>query len=189
MSQADKPTCRHCNETFGNAGAKANHESACPYNPENAPDQHTRQPQGQQAAPPARQPQGEAAPPARRGGGAGVGGTLVDAAIAVADDDLPQEARRSAIRNGLGMVGDAIFRWQEYRERKMEEQDRRAANVELQEVVEYPTCECGYQFGGEDIGLNQEKARCPSCDRLYEIIDVPEEGGDNPADFSQGMDT
>lgn len=166
---AANTTCDYCGETLGNAGACANHERACPYNPENAPEAR-QQPQQQQAPRPARRQPQQGQPPARQQGRS-AGDTLVDTAIAIADDDMPLEVRADAIRGGLGIVGDAIVRYQEYRDRKMEEQRNRAKRAELGEPQEYPQCECGHTFGPEEIGLNQSEVQCPDCTTVYEIVD------------------
>lgn len=184
-------TCQYCGREFGNEGAKTNHERACDSNPTNqgGGQAHASQQaqRGQQARPPARQQQ-----PAQQGGqmapanqGASAGGSLADAFIAMTDGDLPAEQRRDAIKGGLGVVGDMIFRYQEYRERKMDMQRQRAQNVQLEEETAYPECnECGYQFGAEDIGINDSQVRCPECTKLYTVRDGGDEG--EPIDAQPG---
>lgn len=158
---ADDLTCRWCGEPKGNAGALAQHESACDHNPDNHPEVSDV---------PERQEPAETRPATQRAESAG--GTLADALIAATDNDLPADARRDAIRGGLGIVGDAIVRYQTYREQKMQQQRQRAENVELEPVKSYPQCECDYQFGPDDIGINDSEVRCPGCDRLYHVRDV-----------------
>lgn len=168
-------TCRYCGQSFGNAGAKTNHERACDQNPQS---QQAAPAQGQPHAPqPAQQQQAQ---PATYQGADSPGGTLADAAIAAVDDDIPADARRQALKNGLGIVGDAIVRYQSYRERKMQQQRERAANADLEPVTEYPECDCGYQFDGTDVGLNIDEVRCPDCNALYRVVD-----GDQAQDAPQ----
>lgn len=159
----DDNICRWCGQDFGNAGALTQHERACEGRSADPVDQNTDKP-----ARPAPQQDSQPAP---YQGAESAGGTLVDAAMAVADDDLPAQARGQALKGGLGVVGDMFMRYQEYRDRKMQEQKKRASAVELEEVVDFPECDCGYQFDGDDIGLNNEQVRCPSCDRLWQIRD------------------
>lgn len=156
------PTCEYCGTELGNEGAKKQHEDACDSNPANRGDGQTREL--------ARADQGRA--PARRGGGDGE--NVVDSFIRLIDDDLPAHERTKGARGVFGAVMEGIDRYQEYREKKMQSQDERARNVDIEQATEFPACECGYQFGGDDIGLTDDRVRCPECGRLYEIID-PEE--------------
>lgn len=159
--------CQYCGKDCGNEGAKTNHEEACDENPAN---------RGEETTPARRQPREQARPPAQgHDGGGSAGGTLADAFIAATDDDLPAEARRDAIRGGLGIVGDFFVRYQDYRQQKMQQQKQRAENVELEPVEAYPSCrKCEYQFGPEDIGISDTEVRCPDCGELYEVRDATE---------------
>lgn len=159
-------TCTYCGRECGNAGAKKNHEEACDENPDNAGGQRARPPARDQG----RQADRRADPPARRDEGRGTGDALADGLIAAIDDDIPQQTRTQAITEGLGAVGTIISRWQEHRQQKMEMREERAKNVELEPVEDLPACgECGYQFGAEDIGLKDEKVRCPECNTVYRL--------------------
>lgn len=157
--------CQYCGKDCGNEGARTNHERACPENPANQGTQN-------RATPARREPKPSETRPVRQSESASAGGTLADALIAVSDDDAPLEARQKAVKDGLGIIGDAIARYQSYREKKMQQQEMRAESAELEEVVEYPVCECGYQFGPEEIGINNTQVRCPECRKLWEIKDV-----------------
>lgn len=154
-------TCDYCPKEVGNEGAKAQHERACEHNPANQQTQTQPAPQTQQ-----QQPQTMDARSA--------GGSLADLLIAATDDDLPADARAGALRGGLKLVGDAFVRYQEYRTKKNALLDDHARSVDLGDPDElpYPVCgECDYQFDGDDIPMNAETVRCPSCDKLYPIED------------------
>lgn len=166
MSQADGPTCQYCGEPFGNAGAKANHERACPHNPENAPD--TAPQQGQAAAPPTRQPQGQGGPmtPAQGGGlGAGLADTLY---VLRNFDEMPSDVRRETVSQATSIAGSALNRWLDLREADIQRQEEMAKNAQLEPADEFPTCpECDYQFDADDLG--GDSVRCPSCDSLFNV--------------------
>lgn len=167
--------CQYCGKPVGNEGALKQHEDACDHNPNNQPEPKGGQ-EPRRDVPQRREPAQDARPARQGGGGANLGGTLADAFIAVTDDDLPAEARQDAIKSGLGIVGDAFIRYQNYRQQKMEQQRNRAQNVELEEVNEFPQCnECEYQFGPEDIGMKDSEVRCPGCSKLYRVNDMPGE--------------
>lgn len=101
------------------------------------------------------------------------GGKVAGDLVRVLDPDMPARERAQGAQGILGFIFEGATRYQEYRERKLEEQERRARNVELEPAIEYPDCgECGYQFDGDDIGLNDDRVRCPDCNALYNIRDV-----------------
>lgn len=129
--------------------------------------------EGESADPPARR-EAETPAPTRARGGSDVVGDLVR----VFDDDMPARERAEGARGVLGFIAEGAARYQEYRNRKMQEQERRARSVELEPAIDYPECtECGYQFDGDDIGLTDERVRCPGCDALYNVRDVGEAEG------------
>lgn len=165
--------CGYCGRDCGNPGARANHEAACDENPDN---QEARPRHPSQAAdghaPARRDSPAQNAVQRQDAPGQNHGGVLVDAAIALTDDDLPSQTRAKALRSGLGIIGDGIVRYQQYRERKMEEQRSRAKSVELGEPEDYPQCKCGYTFGPDDIGLTDREVRCPDCSTIYPIRDA-----------------
>lgn len=147
------PACQYCGRTIGNEGALAQHEASCNRAPETAEAPTTHD--------------AEAPAPATEGG------RVVDSIIRVFDDDLPATERTQGARGVLGFVMDGVDRYNEYRQRKLEVQDQRAQNVELEPAVEYPACdECGYQFDGDDIGITDEQVRCAGCGKLYHIRDA-----------------
>lgn len=168
--------CEYCGKDCGNAGAATQHEDACDFNPSN---------QGQQTQAPARRQAGDqqAQPPDRQGRDAPqtAGGALADGVITAVDDDASVGERVGAIQSLMGVVGDGVERYQQYRESRMEEQRQRAANVELERIPDYPDCtECGRQLGPEDIGSDDEIV-CPECGAHYRVIE-PADGQDEPID-------
>lgn len=167
-SDSEPPVCQFCGKECGNEGAKSNHEQACPENPANKPQQ-------QQSA--SQQPvrDSQQAEPAQPHNSTSAGATLAETFIAATDDDLPTGRRAQTLRKGLEIVGDAIDRYTLYRQQKQEQQRQRATNIELEEATEHPTCKCGYQFDGDDIGVTDSHVRCPECEALYEIRDETEQ--------------
>lgn len=173
-------TCQYCGRDCGNAGAKTQHEDACEANPANGgggggdrrPARQTdRQQQGGQ-------------PPVTRGGPADAGADVVDSFVALTDEDAPRQARVQGAQGVVGFVAGMWDRYNEYRDAKMNEQDRRAQSVDLKPADVYPECqECGYQFTGDDVGLSAETVQCPECGRVYEVIEQdPEEVPAEPVD-------
>lgn len=156
---SDDVTCQYCRRELGNAGARANHERSCDENPAN---------QQRERAPARREPQqqGELA---QADGPAGPGAELADLGIALLDDDVAPEQRGQALGGLLGLAQQGVNRYNQYRQAKMEEQERRAQQVELEKVTELPECECGYQFDADEIGLNDERVRCPDCNALWRL--------------------
>lgn len=146
------PSCQYCNRTIGNEGALAQHERACEANPNTPTDLAPR----------------EGASPALAGGD-----HPVDSLLRVIDDDLPVTERTRGARGIIGYVFDGVDRYNAYRERKMEIQDARARNVDLEPAVDYPICStCDYRFDGNDIGVSDDHVRCPNCHALYAIRDA-----------------
>lgn len=169
MGEAD---CQHCGKNCGNAGAKTQHEKACPYNPENMPESG-----GQNV--PATQPQttGQSSAGMVPADGNRTGGAdLVDSIVRLTDPEAPTQARAQGAKGVFGFVVNGLERYQEYRETRMEQADARAQSVDLQPADRYPECiECGHQFDGEDIGLMNEQVKCPGCGKVYDVIDAPVE--------------
>lgn len=160
--------CQFCGRDCGNAGAKTQHEAACPQNPANAQQEPARRAGGADPPQPGQQ---ETAPAMPSGQGAG---ELFGSIVRVVDPDLPPEERARGARGVLGFLGDGFQWYQSYRQRKMEEQEMRAQQVELGEPenLPFPKCKnCGYQFDEDDIGLSDNKVRCPECTTLYPIIE------------------
>lgn len=118
---------------------------------------------------PARKPQQQETAPAQAGGG-GMSGTQT--AIALLDSDVDTEKRAEAVDQAAGIIGNAARELLNYQNQKKQAQDQRAQNAELEKAVQYPECECGYQFDGEDIGLSDETVRCPDCDMMWNVVDV-----------------
>lgn len=124
--------------------------------------------------------------PARRGGGQGQGGApaqqgggadVLSDVFAVADDDVPTQRRAQAASNVLGGLGNAVQKFMQYQDQKRQAAEKRASEVELVET-DLPTCEredpdtgsvCGYQFGPDDIGVSNERVRCPECGAVYDL--------------------
>jgi rubredoxin len=125
--------------------------------------------------------------PARQGGGQDRGGApargragesdVLSDVFAVADNDVPTQRRAQAASNVLGGLGNAVQKFMQYQEQKRQAAEKRAAEVELVET-DLPTCKrenaetgsvCGYQFGPEDIGVSNERVRCPECGAVYDL--------------------
>lgn len=165
----DALTCQYCpRDDFGNAGARASHEAACDQNPANQ-ESGGGGGREQRAAPPARREaegQGELAMAEEQGPGS----RLADIGIALFDDDVAPQKRTEAVGGLLGLAQQGVNRYNQYRQAKMAEQEERAKNVELEKVADLPKCgECDYQFGPDDIGINDERVRCPECQSLWRI--------------------
>lgn len=158
--------CDYCGKDCGNAGAATNHETACEANPANRGDA------------PARAQRAEAVPATPSEQPSTTGGALADGLITAADENASVGERVGAIQALVGVVGDGIERYNQYRERQMEEGKDRAARVELEPIPDYPECvECSAQLGPEDIGTNNEEIKCPSCGKHYRVIDPEEPAG------------
>lgn len=110
---------------------------------------------------------GEERRPARREtGGQGAG---MDDVIALFDDDVDTRRRAESAKNVLGGLGGIAEKLMNYQEQKKQAKEARAEQVEL-EQSNLPACDdCGYQFDGDDIGLNTSTVRCPECAAVYEI--------------------
>lgn len=163
MGQSDA-TCQYCGKDCGNAGGKANHESSCPENPANQnADDGARSAEIRRA-----EPQGAA--PAPADGAETAGAAAGDLLFTLTHgDDLPPEARANAVSQGIGLLGQVVDRYQRLRFRNEEMKEQRAQQATLERAVDYPECgDCGYQFGAEDIG-NDDQVRCPECNALWNI--------------------
>lgn len=115
------------------------------------------------------------APTPRDGGELeGHGEDIGESFIRAVDTDLSTGERLRGLR-GLVSAGLDLADWyNQYRERKMEEQELRAQRIELGDpkTLPFPECdECGYQFDESDIPLNAIRVRCPECTTLYPVID------------------
>jgi len=132
------------------------------------------EPDRQQGRAPARQDEGQqqGGAPARQGGG----GSIVEDVFAVVDDDVPTRRRAQAASNTIAGFGGIVQKFMEYQDQKQQAAEKRASEVELVET-DLPTCraemddgsECGYQFGPEDIGVSNQRVRCPECQSVYDI--------------------
>lgn len=166
---ADAAICKYCGKDCGNAGARTNHEPACPENPDNQSggDRRRRDPGDRRRDVPDRRDGGEIAP---RGDQGGAGAALADIGIALFDDDVEPQQRGQALGGLLGLAQQGVSRYNQYRDMKMQQQEHRARNAELEEVTNLPECgECGYQFTADEIGFNDEHVRCPECQKLWRV--------------------
>lgn len=157
--------CQYCGKDCGNAGAKTNHEAACPENPANQDAAE----QGDSAE--IRRAEADPATPAPAQGAQSAGAVAGDLLFTLTNgDDVPPEARANAVSQGIGLLGQVIDRYQRLRHRNQEMKEERAQQARLEPAVEYPACdECGYQFGAEDIG-SDDQVRCPDCGALWNIV-------------------
>lgn len=156
--------CQYCRKDCGNAGARTQHESACPENPANeGADRGGSDIERANAARARPEPSGQ-----------GAGETAGDLLFTLTHaDQVPPEAKAEAVQEGLGLLGNIVQRYQALRFRNEQRIEQRAQRAELQPAEAYPQCpKCEYQFGPEDLG-SEELVRCPECDQLWEI-EVPE---------------
>lgn len=161
----DNLTCRYCpRDDFGNAGARASHERACDENPDNTTQQRERESLPDRQRQQSKQSEMVAADQQENAGAA-----LADIGIALFDDDVQAEQKGQALGGLLGLAQQGVSRYNQYRRVKMEKQENRAKNAELEEVTELPTCECGYQFDSSEIGVNDDRIRCPDCKSLWSV--------------------
>lgn len=159
----DNVTCRYCGRTLGNAGARAQHEAACPHNPENHPP--SKGIEVEAGGVPVRQ---QATPTEVEAARGGAGTSAADTLFVLFNyDEMPPEARREAVNQGTGFLGSLLNRYLDLRDRSNSRREERARQAELEPVVELPTCECGYQFGTDELGGRQ--VRCPDCNMLFNV--------------------
>lgn len=154
------PTCQYCGKAVGNAGALTQHERACDHNPAN--EEPLRE---ERDRTPARRD--EQTTEIARGGAPGAG--IADTLFVLANfDEMPTDVRREAVNQSAGIIGNAVNRWLDLRERSIENKRNRARNAELDPIEELPSCpECGYQFKTDD--LTSEEVQCPECNGVYAV--------------------
>jgi DNA-directed RNA polymerase subunit RPC12/RpoP len=131
-----------------------------------------RQPTQQQSQPaqaPARREQPNQNAPRAQHNDRGLSGP--ETAIALLDGDVDPERRAQAAEQTAGFVGRLFSKAIRYNEQKNQARDQRAQRAQFEENDVYHECECGYHFTGEDIGLNDDVAKCSECGRTYDVID------------------
>lgn len=175
------PTCDHCGEPFGNAGALASHENACEPDdsdgktaqPVQTPESATVPPndgstQAQPPAPAQQQPQqgGENLPAKNTEAALQTGMQAAELFSGLNSGD-PHERANAKESGGAALAGfiHNMAQSSAERERKSAERARQAAGQELSPTYDPPTCgNCGEEIPPKYIPADSDVFNCPHCE-------------------------
>jgi len=167
---SDLEPCPHCGrESFGNAGARAQHVSSCAEEAKKY-QQNGNQETVEPTIEPAQDQQDQRQPPQRQTGGGDIakaGEQMAGGLASTLDDDAPLEERKEGVKKLTSLVGGALNGLMEQRERKAQREQERAKNANIEEADDKPQCECGLTFSR--IPRNANRISCPECGREYEV--------------------
>jgi hypothetical protein len=165
MTDSDR-VCKHCGESFGNAGAKARHEDNCP---SNRGGSTTQTPEAQVVAVEG-DTQQERRPQAQNGGqapGAQIGAAMMEA-LGALNNPQSAEEQKQATHTLLELGKGAASTYIDQKQQQQERQRKRAENANLQPADQYPQCSnCSARF--QHIP-DTDYIKCENCGEVHEVV-------------------